>query len=148
MESAPCSWRAWPMPVASWLHGVARRIAVKARLRMARDHTLERRSLAMPRAEPCEEVTWHELRAVLDEELEQLPEKYRTALVLCGLEGKTHEQAAREMGCPRRSLSSRLARARELLRARLTRRGFTVSTVALTAVLSDKATAAVPAILT
>src|SRR5436309_8156953 len=141
------SIRKWDT-VASWLHGVTRRIAVKARLRTARDRALERRSLAMPRAEPCEELTWHELRAVLDEELEQLPEKYRTPLVLCGLEGKTHEQAARELGCPKSSLSSRLVRARELLRTRLTRRGITLSAAAFAGVLAEKATASVPALLT
>jgi RNA polymerase sigma factor (sigma-70 family) len=134
--------------VASWLHGVARRIAVRARLQTARDHALERRSVAMPRAEACDEWTWSELRRILDEELEQLPEKYRTPLVLCGLEGKTHEQAARELGCPKSSLSSRLVRARELLRERLTRRGITVSAVALAAMLTEKAPAAVPALLT
>jgi RNA polymerase sigma factor (sigma-70 family) len=133
--------------VASWLHGVARRIAVKARLKTARDHALERQSSAMQRSVDCDRWTLRELRAVLDEELEHLPEKYRTPLVLCGLEGKTHEQAARELGCPRRSLSSRLARARVLLRAQLTQRGITVSTVALAAVLSEKVTAAVPALL-
>jgi RNA polymerase sigma factor (sigma-70 family) len=134
--------------VASWLHGVARRIAVKARQRTARNHALERRSLTMPRAEAINDYTWHELRAILDEELEQLPEKYRTPLVLCGLEGKTHEQAARELGCPKSSLSSRLVRARELLRDRLTRRGITVSAATLAAVLTEEASAAVPALLT
>jgi RNA polymerase sigma factor (sigma-70 family) len=134
--------------VASWLYGVARRVAFKARMRAARSQFLERQSLAMRHSPECDQGTVQELRIAVDEELEHLPEKYRAALVLCGLEGKTHDQAARELGCPRRSLSSRLARARELLRTRLTRRGFTVSTVLLAAVLSDKATAAVPAILT
>ena len=104
---------------AGWLHGVARRIALKARLRVARDHALERRSVIMPRDEACDEPTWVELRAIIDKELEHLPEKYRTPLILCGLEGKTNDQAARELGCPKSSLSSRLVRARELLRARV-----------------------------
>ena len=134
--------------VASWLYGVARRVAVKARLKTTRDHVLERQSFAMQHSEGSDQWTSHELRQVLDEELDQLPEKYRLPLILCGLQGKTHHQAAREMGCPRRSLSSRLGRARELLRARLTRRGFAVSAAALAAVLSEKATAAVPALLT
>jgi RNA polymerase sigma factor (sigma-70 family) len=134
--------------VASWLYGVARRIAVKARLRLARGSALERQSLAMRQPEPCDEMTWQELQTVLDEELDQLPEKYRQALVLCGLDGKTHEQAARELGCPKSSLSSRLARARELLRQRLARRGITVSSAALAAVLTEKASATVPALLT
>jgi RNA polymerase sigma factor (sigma-70 family) len=134
--------------VASWLYGVARRVAVKARLKTARDHVLERQSFAMRHSDGSDQWTSNELRSVLDEELEQLPEKYRSPLVLCALQGKTHDQAARELGCPRRSLSSRLARAQELLRARFTRRGFTVSAVALTAMLGEKATAAVPALLT
>jgi RNA polymerase sigma factor (sigma-70 family) len=133
---------------AGWLHGVARRIALKARLRVARDHALERRSVIMPRDEACDEPTWDELRAIIDKELEHLPEKYRTPLILCGLEGKTNDQAARELGCPKSSLSSRLVRARELLRARLQRRGITVSGAGLLAVLTEKAAAAVPAMLT
>src|SRR5262249_17040218 len=96
----------------------------------------------------CDERTWDELRAILDEELEHLPEKYSAPLILCGLEGKTHDQAARELGCPKSSLSSRLVRARELLRVRLHRRGITVSGAALLAVLTEKAAAAVPAMLT
>jgi RNA polymerase sigma factor (sigma-70 family) len=137
-----------PDSLASFLHGIARRLAVKARLRSRRIRTLERRSVAMRATEPWDEMTWQELRSVLDEELEQLPGKYRQALVLCGLEGKTHEQAAREIGCPKSSLSSRLTRAREMLRQRLERRGITVSSAALAAVLTEKATASVPALLT
>jgi RNA polymerase sigma factor (sigma-70 family) len=134
--------------VASWLHGVARRVALKARLRSARDSALERQVLAMPRPEPSDELTWQELRTVLDEELDQLPEKYRTPLVLCGLEGKTHEQAARELGCPKSSLTSRLVKAREMLQERLARRGIVLSAATLAAVLTGKASAAMPALLT
>src|SRR5262245_54085364 len=134
--------------VASWLYGVSRRVAIKARLKTARDHALERQSFAMQHSAGSEQWTSNELRVVLDEELEQLPEKYRTPLVLCGLQGKTHDQAARELGCPRRSLSSRLARGRELLRSRLSRRGFTVSAVALAAALGEQTMASVPALLT
>src|SRR5262249_6286251 len=135
--------------VASWLYGVARRIAVHARARATRRRTQERRSSAMPRPEPCDELTWQELRSVLDEELDQLPEKYRTPVILCYLEGKSHDQAARELGCPRTSLSSRLGKARELLQQRLTRRGLVLSTAVLATVLAEQATAApVPALLT
>lgn len=134
--------------MASWLYGVARRVAIKARRKTAREHVLERQSFAMQYSEGSDQWTSNELGVVLDEELEQLPEKYRTPLVLCGLQGKTHDQAARELGCPRRSLSSRLSRACELLRARLARRGFTVTAVVLAAMLSEQATAAVSALLT
>ena len=100
------------------------------------------------RAEPVDERTWDDLRLVLDEELSQLPEKYRAPVVLCYFEGKTNEQAARELGCPKSSLSWRLGRARELLRERLVRRGITLSAGTLAAVLlGQTATAASPALL-
>src|SRR5262249_34942019 len=98
--------------------------------------------------EPCDELTWQELRSALDEELSRLPDKYRAPLVLCYLEGKTHEQAARELGCPRTSLSSRLGRAPTLLPPPLTRRGLALSAAALAAALTEKAAAApLPALL-
>jgi WD40 repeat protein len=109
---------------------------------------VERQYVAMPRFQPSDEASWHELRAILDEELDALPEKYRGPLVLCGLEGKTHQEAARELSCPRTSLSSRLSRARTLLRQRLMRRGVTLSTAALAAILTENASATVPALLT
>src|SRR6185369_15309831 len=79
--------------VGSWLFGVAQRIAVKARARVARGDR-ERRSATMPSNETSDELTWGELRAVLDEEIGRLPEKYQSAVVLCHLEGKSYEQAA------------------------------------------------------
>src|SRR5262249_25652487 len=81
--------------LASWLYGVARRVAAHARSRAARRRAQERRSLPMPRPEPCDELTWRELRGVLDDELGRLPDKYRAPVVLCYLEGKSQEQAAR-----------------------------------------------------
>jgi RNA polymerase sigma factor (sigma-70 family) len=135
--------------LASWLYGVARRVAAHSRARAARRRTQERRSLPMPRPEPCDELTWQELRGVLDDELGRLPDKYRAPVVLCYLEGKSQDQAARELGCPRTSLSSRLARARELLHDRLVRRGIALSAAALVGALTEKAAAVpLPALLT
>src|SRR5262249_40435277 len=64
-----------------------------------------------------------ELRRVLDQEIGRLPERFRAAVVLCHLEGKSVDEAARLLGCPRGTVASRLARGRERLRARLAGRG-------------------------
>jgi RNA polymerase sigma factor (sigma-70 family) len=134
--------------VASWLHGVARRVALRAREQTAARRARERRSGEMARIEAIDEATWDELRAVLDEEIGQLPEKYRAPVALCYLEGKTYEQAGRELGWPKSSLAGRLDRARRLLRQRLIRRGISLSAGALVAALAGGAAAAtVPALL-
>ena len=69
----------------------------------------------MAATHPVDDLTWQEIRTALDEEIASLPEKYSTPIVLCYLEGKSYEQAARQIGCPKPSLASRLARAREVL---------------------------------
>ncbi|MCI0458871.1 MAG: sigma-70 family RNA polymerase sigma factor, partial [Gemmataceae bacterium] len=128
--------------VGSWLYGVAQRIACKARAQAATRRDRERRAVDMRDSEPLDELTWQELRGVLDEEVGRLPEKYRAAVVLCHLEGKSYEQAARELGCPKSTLASRLTRALELLRGQLTGRGLALSAAALATALTAKATAA------
>jgi RNA polymerase sigma factor (sigma-70 family) len=142
-----------PEAVGSWLYGVAYHLAHKLRARAATRRASERRGAELaaagrPRADLISIVVWRELRPVLDEELGQLPAKYRAPLVLCYLEGKTHAEAARALGWPLGSLAKRLASARELLRERLCRRGVTVSSGLLFGVLAENATAAaVPAAL-
>jgi uncharacterized protein (TIGR03067 family) len=79
------------------------------------------------------------VRPILDEEVSRLPEKYRHAFVLCYLEGRTNEQAAAQLGCPLGTILSRLARAREQLRRRLTRRGVGLSVGALTVAVTREA---------
>jgi RNA polymerase sigma factor (sigma-70 family) len=136
--------------LAGWLHGVAWRIAHKARLRSARQQArpfTTRPSIA--RDDPSEKLAAAELRAALDEEIERLPDKYRMPLVLCYLADKTHEQAAGELGWPKSSVTARLARARELLQRRLRNRGFTVPAGLLAALLTEQsAHAALPSLLT
>jgi RNA polymerase sigma factor (sigma-70 family) len=116
-----------PELLANWLYGVAYRTALHARQRGARRREHEREAASMCAAKSEQEMGSEELRRLLDEELSRLPEKYRTPLVLCYLEGKTNEEAARLLGWPVGSMSYRLGRGRELLRKRLEARLATLS---------------------
>ena len=109
--------------VSGWLYRVAYHTALRARANAARRKVLEKRAVAMPSADPVLEMNLRELRAVLFEELEGLPEKQRAPLVLCGLEEKSLEEAARLLGWTKGAVKGRLQRGRELLRVRLRRRG-------------------------
>jgi RNA polymerase sigma factor (sigma-70 family) len=71
-------------------------------------------------ADPFREAAWQDLRSTLIAAINQLPERYAAALALCYLDGKTHHEAARQLGCPAGSMSWRLQKGRELLRQRLT----------------------------
>jgi RNA polymerase sigma factor (sigma-70 family) len=134
-----------PELLGNWLYGVAYRTARKARAQATRRCQGERGVAAMVVPDPMLEVAWRELRSVLDEELRQLPTKYRAPLVLCYLEGLTNEEAARKLGWPAGSISYRLARGREMLRERLTRRDRAVPAGLLGLVLARQANAdAVP----
>jgi RNA polymerase sigma factor (sigma-70 family) len=133
--------------VANWLYGVACQTAVRLRSATARRRRREKQMPDMPEpaSEECE--PWDDLQAILDHEMGRLPEKYRTAVVLCDLEGRPRKEAARQAGCPEGTLSSRLARARVLLARRLTRRGLALSGAALGALMLNKAAAGPPAAL-
>jgi RNA polymerase sigma-70 factor (ECF subfamily) len=108
--------------LANWLYGVAYRTARKARTSIRRRRRREKLAAGVLRVEPSGAAAWRDLGALLDEELLCLPHKYRAPLVLCYLEGKTSEEAARQLGWPPGSMSARLARGRELLRERLENR--------------------------
>src|SRR5262245_9230116 len=96
----------------------------------------------MPASEPTPDLDRCELRLVLDQELTRLPKKYLSPVVLCYVEGRTHEEAARELGWPKGTVSGRLARARELLRGRLARRGITLGSGSVAAICSGSAASA------
>src|SRR5262245_53123629 len=96
--------------VGSWLCGTAYRVSLKAKAGIARRRAQERQAgTTMVKPNKENEAAWKELKPVLDEELNRLPEKYRIPLVLCYLEGKTNEAAARELGWAPGSMSYRLA---------------------------------------
>jgi RNA polymerase sigma factor (sigma-70 family) len=108
-----------------WLYRVAYRTAVCTRTGSARRRTHEGLAAGMSAVTPGPEhhTSWSVLRLVLHEEVDRLPATYRSAVVLCYLEECTDEEAAALLRWPVGTVKSRLARARELLRARLTRRG-------------------------
>ena len=131
--------------VGSWLYGVAYRVARKSRARGNRLLTLEEPVNPMCEADPSTPAAWNDLRGVLDDELNRLPAKYRDPLVLCYLEGQTHEQAAKSLGWPSGTMSRRVGRGLEWLRERLVHRGVTMPSAALAAILAgSSAQAATP----
>jgi RNA polymerase sigma factor (sigma-70 family) len=137
-----------PERLGNWLYGVACRTAMKARGHNARRRQCEQPLADVPTAGGVAELVWRELRPVLDEELNRLPEKYRTPVVLCCLEGVSKREAARRLGWPAGTLSTRLHRAREILRGRLTRRGLALSAGVVAVALSrGTVPAAVPTTL-
>ncbi len=139
-----------PGALASWLYGVAYRVASDLRKRRTRRRGHEAGSLEQapePRTadlDPAARAGWHEVGAILDEELSRLPAADREALVVCLMEGMSHSEAARQLGWPLGTLKSRLERGRQTLRDRLERRGLALSAMALSVVLAEQARAAVP----
>jgi RNA polymerase sigma factor (sigma-70 family) len=134
--------------LGSWLHGVARRVASRLRADIQRRAARDVNADEVPRPDTTAEITWREGLAVLDEELSRLPATYRAALILCYLEARTHEEAARELGYSLGAFRGRLERARQSLRDRLIRRGVGLSTAALgTVLVSTQAAAALPSFL-
>jgi RNA polymerase sigma factor (sigma-70 family) len=132
--------------LANWLHGVAFRAAheVKAARRGREEQVNE-----MPEPGVVDEADdWSEIRPILDEELNNLPEIQRVPILLCDLQGMTRREAARAVGVPEGTLSGRLTAARRVLAERLARRGVALSALALAVALSQNAaSAAVPASL-
>ncbi len=122
-----------------WLYGVSRRVALRARAEAARR---DRRRGDGPEPGSGPAALDFDLRPAIHDEVGRLPATYRAAVVLCYLEGLTHEEAARQLGWPVGTVRGRLSRARDLLRARLTRRGLALSSGALLSAIA--ADAAVP----
>ena len=131
--------------VANWLYGVALRTALKARGSRTKRRMREMQVTTIPEPEVAEDNLWRELEPLLDLELSRLPQKYRAPVVLCDLEGKTNKEAARQLGCPEGTLSSRLMGARTILARRLARHGMVLSAGFLVVLLSrNSASAFIP----
>ena len=113
--------------LGSWLYGVACRVAARARVDAAKRRSAERRGalrvVQTVDSSGAGEPDRTEFGTVIQEEVRRLPENYRAVVALCYWEGLTQEQAATQLGCPLGTVRSRLARARNRLHRRLTRRG-------------------------
>jgi RNA polymerase sigma factor (sigma-70 family) len=129
----------------SWLYKVAFRIALRARARNSwraqHERPFEDDLSPLASFEPAFRSDGSALREVLDEAIHRLPAKYRAAIVLCYLEGKTNEQAALQLGCPTGTVVTHLARARQRLRNDLVRRGLSFSGVLLPTALASSSPA-------
>jgi RNA polymerase sigma factor (sigma-70 family) len=129
--------------VGNWLHGVAYRTALEAKTARARRSAKEGQVRPVARGQAVVDVVaLHELRQRLDQELERLPDNYRAAVVLCDLEGKTHKEAARLLGWPVGTLSTRLLRAHRLLARRLSHPGPALTAGTIAAVFAPTAASA------
>jgi RNA polymerase sigma factor (sigma-70 family) len=134
-----------PELLGNWLYGVAHRVACRVRTLAARLRTREGQGAEMLDVQASDETEPSDVQPALHEEVNRLPDKYRVPVVLCYLEGKSNEEVARTLGRPVGTIKGWLARARKLLRQRLTRRGLALSTGMLAAALSENAaTAALP----
>jgi RNA polymerase sigma factor (sigma-70 family) len=117
--------------LSNWLYGVALKVATRARAVAMRRRGRERPMNGLDASARPESTDLAGIGQVLDQELSRLPVKYRVPLVMCYLRGQTHDQAAAELSWPVGTVRSRMARGRELLKARLTRRGYLPSATLL-----------------
>jgi RNA polymerase sigma factor (sigma-70 family) len=131
--------------LASWLHGVAYRMARNVQRAAARRRAHEQQAQHRAPRGPAWEVGWREAQALIDAEIQRLPDKYRAVFVLCCLEGQGREEAAGVLGLKAGTVASRLAEARKRLQKRLASRGISLSAVLGAAALwPDAGSAAVP----
>ena len=96
--------------LGSWLYGVAYKTALKARANAATRRSHEAKALVHAASSPVDDLTWREVQAVLHDELNRLPEQFRAPLILCYLEGRTLDEAAKRLGCGKGTLRGRLER--------------------------------------
>jgi RNA polymerase sigma factor (sigma-70 family) len=122
----------WRPSIANWLYAAARKVARNARIAADRRVRRESKAAVAKSIPPLDQMTGRELLAVLDEELDRLPPRYREPLVLCYLQGLTRDEAAARLGIPPATLKSQLDRRRKRLGEALTRRGVVLGAALLT----------------
>jgi RNA polymerase sigma factor (sigma-70 family) len=130
-----------PKLLGNWLYGVAYRVASKIRYANLQQRTREVPMVDLPAPEANDDVSWRDFRGVLDDELQRLPKRYRSAFVLFYLDGKSADEVATALGRPRGTILSQLARARERLRGRLACRNLALSAGVLATLLERTASA-------
>jgi RNA polymerase sigma factor (sigma-70 family) len=134
--------------LASWLHGIAYRLALKAKRAAARrrkhENSLGAQTRSRSPADPADDLSWREVRTRLDNEIAHLPEKYRSVFVLFYLEDCGREETARRLGLKEGTVASRLDKARKRLQQRLGRRGVELTAVLTATGLAAQTASAVP----
>ena len=135
-----------PELVANWLYTVARRAAIRLKKNAAKrgqvELQLEQPMSTLPESTPDHGELWLDVAPVLDREIGRLSDDLRAAVIMCDVEGKTRKEAARQLGCPEATVSTRLMKARSLLARRLSRRGVVLSAATLGVLLSQNAASA------
>jgi RNA polymerase sigma factor (sigma-70 family) len=129
--------------LANWLYGVAHKTALKAKAMNTKRRIKEKQAAQQSKGDYAAE-NWASVLNILDTELAVLPKKYRTAIVLCDLEGLSYREAAARLGCAQGTLSGRLTRGRILLARRMGKHGLAFSAGVLATLVAHQASAAVP----
>lgn len=133
-----------PEHLAHWLYGVARHAALNVR-KMRKRRTIREQALGESTdVADHRSTSWNETRPLLDDEVAKLPEKYRLPLLLCCLQGYSHQEAARHLAWPVGTVAGRLSRGKMLLKKRLLKRGMVISASVISCCLAEDALAAVP----
>ncbi|VTR91284.1 sigma-70 family rna polymerase sigma factor : RNA polymerase sigma factor, sigma-70 family OS=Singulisphaera acidiphila (strain ATCC BAA-1392 / DSM 18658 / VKM B-2454 / MOB10) GN=Sinac_7487 PE=4 SV=1: Sigma70_r2: Sigma70_r4_2 [Gemmata massiliana] len=130
--------------VGNWLYGVARQTALQGRRTSARRKGRETREADVAELPVREDADRCDLHLLLDQELSRLPDRYRTVVVMCDLEGNTRKETARQLGVPEGSVAGWLARGRATLAKRLARQGVSLPAGILATALGQAAVGRVP----
>ena len=137
----------WQPSVANWLYATARKVSHNARVAADRRARREGRAAVPEAVSDLDRMSGREAFAILDEELDRLPPRYREPLVLCYLQGLTRDEAATRLAVPPATLKSQLDRGRKRLAAALTKRGVAIGLGLLAGATFSRAGASPPRLI-